>query len=293
MPGTSVVIATRNRPRFIGDAVDSILSGHTLPDELIVIDQSDAPHLQLQQLSHPRCEVRYVHTDAVGKSRSLNRGIELARGDVIVLTDDDVVVDPDWLGAIVHAVVVGGPNTVATGRVLPLAEGGTIPVSVQTSEEPRTYAGRVGRDVLSGNNMALTKDACSAVGPWDEQLGPGGRFSAAMDNDYGHRLLEAGCTIVYVPEAVVYHLVWRRGPELRRLNWTYGRGQGAFLAKHARVGDRYTLARLARHATGRLGRIAARPLRERRPSGHGDLIYLAGLLSGAVERWLRAATGRR
>jgi GT2 family glycosyltransferase len=141
--------------------------------------------------------------------------------------------------------------------------------------------------------MALHKDACNAIGPWDEQLGPGGRFSAAMDNDYGHRLLEAGCAIVYVPEAVVFHLVWRRGPELRRLNWTYGRGQGAFLAKHARVHDRYMLMRLGDNGASRLHRLAVRPLRERRPSGHGDLIYLAGLLSGAFEWWLRAATRRR
>jgi GT2 family glycosyltransferase len=257
-----------------------------------VVDQSDAPDAHLQALSHPNVDIHYVHTSAVGKSRSINRGIELARGEVIALTDDDVLVDAGWLAAIVGAVVEGGPQTVATGRVLPLPGGGTIPVSVQTSEEPRTYAGRVERDVLSGNNMALHKDACTAVGPWDERLGPGGRFNAAMDNDYGHRLLEAGCAIVYVPGAVVFHLVWRRGPELRRLNWTYGRGQGAFLAKHARLRDRYTLRRLAQHVTGRLRRIATRPLRERRTSGHGDLIYLAGLLGGALEWWLRAAARR-
>ena len=286
------MIATRNRPRYIRDAVDSVLAGATLPGELIVIDQSDAPDAYLEGLSHQDVDFRYVHASAVGKSRSINRGIELAQGDVIVLTDDDVLVDADWLPAIVGPVVEGGPHTVATGRVLPLHEGGTIPVSVQTSEEPRTYAGRVERDVLSGNNMALHKDACRAVGPWDERLGPGGRFSAAMDNDYGHRLLETGHTIVYVPEAVVFHLVWRKGPELRRVNWAYGRGQGAFLAKHARLRDPYTLRRLAHHVTGRLGRIAARPLRQRRPSGHGDLIYLAGLLGGALEWWLRAAARR-
>ena len=41
--------------------------------------------------------LRYVFEREQGRSPALNAGIRLAQGDIIVTTDDDVRVEPDWL----------------------------------------------------------------------------------------------------------------------------------------------------------------------------------------------------
>jgi len=157
-------------------------------------------------------------------------------------------------------------------------------VSVQVDPRPGRHAGRIGRDVLSGNNFALHRAALDEIGTFDERLGAGGRYLSAEDNDFGHRLLEAGYVIVYVPEAVVHHRALRAGRALRRVNWEYGVGQGAFYAKHARLRDPYTVRRLAATAGWRLRRMLTRPLRRRSLGGGSDLVYVAGLATGAT-RW--------
>ena len=121
LPQASVVIATRNRPQYIRDAVDSILAGAVLPGELIVVDQSDAPDGHLRALSHERIEIRYIHRSEVGLSRSTNQGIALARHDVVALTDDDILVDANTVRGLDSAGVRGAFEAVGTSRFVKLA----------------------------------------------------------------------------------------------------------------------------------------------------------------------------
>ena len=41
--------------------------------------------------------LRYLHESQQGRSAALNTGIKAAQGEIIVTTDDDVRVEPDWL----------------------------------------------------------------------------------------------------------------------------------------------------------------------------------------------------
>jgi GT2 family glycosyltransferase len=132
---------------------------------------------------------------------------------------------------------------VITGRVLPerqATNAGVVP-STKIDPEPRRYAGRIWDDVLYPMNMAMARATARRIGGFDERLGSGTSFPAE-DNDYGYRALEIGCTIAYVPEAVVWHRAWRT--DLLRLRWQYGRGQGAFFAKHLSWHDRYIAQRI-------------------------------------------------
>ena len=80
------------------------------------------------------------------------------------------------------------------------------------------------------------------------------------------------------------HRAWRENAAQVPLRWAYGRGQGAFLAKHASLRDRHMLRRfrdrVRRHADHFLRTLR----RERRPAWE-DLASIAGLFSGAGE-WL-------
>ena len=268
------------------ECVQSVLQGDSVPTELVIVDQSDAPQETLAAQETDRdCRIRYLSTQTVGVGRARNAAIAAAQHDIIVLIDDDEVVSVDWFGTLVRALINSGQRSVVTGKVLPTkaeTPGGFAP-STKADEPSAVYEGRVG-DVLYTGNMAMYRSALDEVGAFDERLGPGTSFPAAEDNDFGFRLLEAGYRIIYVPEAIVYHRSWRTERNYLRLRWNYGRGQGAFFAKYLSLRDRHMMWRLLKSLKHHVWGFALHIRRQRRLAyGHG--IYVLGLLSGAAE-WL-------
>lgn len=286
-PTSTVVIATRGNPALVVDAVRSILEGAATPDQLIVVDQTQPYDPRVAALAE-HAVVEVIHSDTVGLALAQNVAVRTAAGEAILFTDDDVLVDPHWLTEMVGALALGGPRTAVTGRVLATAEevtGGRA-IALATGTEPTVHRGRLRRDVLSGNSMGFFRSAFAECGLFDERLGTGSRFGSASDNDFGYRLLRAGYEIRYVPQAILYHRARRTSRELAKANRDYGRGQGAFLAKHALAGDRFMASRLLSTVGWWLRRVATRPLRDRKLRGHGDFRYLAAFLGGVAGWWL-------
>ena len=88
--------------------------------ELLVVDNNcsdDTPevvarhaaHLPIERLSEPR----------QGLSHARNRAITAARGDIVLWTDDDALVEADWLGAYVAAAAAHPEATFFGGPVEP------------------------------------------------------------------------------------------------------------------------------------------------------------------------------
>jgi GT2 family glycosyltransferase len=284
----SAILCSRNRPAMLADAVAAILRGVDVPSELIVVDQSDAAHPTLPALATDRpCAIRYIRAHSAGLSRAGNLGVSLARHDWLVFAHDDVLVTPMWFRSLVAAAVTAGRRAVVTGRVLPTGARapGYFAPSLKVDPVGATYQGRIGADVLFPMNMAMHRSALAAVGGFDARLGPGTAFPAAEDNDLCHRLLEAGFAIVYAPDAVVYHRAWRRSRDHVPLYWGYGRGQGAFYAKHLRATDWYVARRLARDVLCSLAGVLVQARRGRWQQAMAHAAYALGILSGAAQ-WL-------
>jgi GT2 family glycosyltransferase len=288
----SLVISTRNRHGFVADAVDSVLRGTDLPDEIVVIDQSDAPHPRFSAPAGGGNAVRYVWTAGRGLSRGRNQGIRAARHDLLAFIDDDVIVEPDWLAMFKRALAASRSRSVLMGRVL---EGeaelaGAFAPSVRTADAPAVYRGRVGEDVLMPNCMLVPRAAFEEVGDFDERLGAGARFPSSEDNDFGYRLLEAGYEIVYAPEVVVRHRAWRPPGALVPLRFDYGRGQGAYFAKHFSRRDAYMRQRLWHTVLKYVKRAPRRAFTDPRAAA-GDLVFSGAVILGAIE-WLVATHPR-
>jgi hypothetical protein len=54
IPSISMIIPSRNRPHVSLDTVDSVLRGDEVSTELIIVDQSDAPHPSLKSFTTER-----------------------------------------------------------------------------------------------------------------------------------------------------------------------------------------------------------------------------------------------
>ncbi|HEX9942039.1 MAG TPA: glycosyltransferase [Thermoanaerobaculia bacterium] len=288
LPPASLVLCTRNRPRFLLDTLGSLLAGEEVPAEIVVVDQSDAPCSGLEGLGAGlRCEVRHVPRRSVGLGRARNAGVEAARHDLIAFIDDDMWVDRRWWGTLLRSLLAAGPRSVVTGQVraaAPEVAGGIAP-SVMLGDERVVYQGWLGRDVLAAGNMILGRSAFAEVGPFDERLGAGARFPSAEDNDFGFRLLEAGYRIVYEPEAVLEHRAWRTKQDYVRLRWSYGRGNGGYYAKHLAPGDRRMLGRLRADVARQLRKVPGYLRRRELRMMAADAAFVLGLAAGAAE-WL-------
>jgi O-antigen biosynthesis protein len=286
-PATSVIVCTRNRPGFAEGVIASMLGGVKVPAEIVVIDQSDIPDPGLAaNLNAQGCAVVHRPSRTRGLSAARNEGVAVARNELLVFVDDDMIAPPTWFLALVSTLLERGRRTVVTGQVRPgepEVPGGFAP-SLITAAQPIVYAGRVGDDILYPNNMALFRSAVDEVGAFDERLGAGTkRFPGAEDNDFCYRLLEAGYEIIYEPRALLYHRAWRSPTNYVRHRWQYGRGQGGFHGKHVGLRDRHILWRLVRDS-GSLGWRTVRDAPRRPRVAVGHMAFLAGMLS-AFARW--------
>ena len=295
LPPSSLIISSRNRHELLAATIQSVLAAREVPSELIIVDQSHAPDETLMRLTHSVCDVRYLWADSIGASRGRNYGASKASHSIVAFIDDDMQVDPEWYSALIRAVVAAGPRAAVTGRVL-AAQGdensNSFVIAVHAWEEPRVYAGRIGRDVLATGHMAMYRSTLSAVGGLDERLGPGTRFPGAEDNDLGFRLLEKGMRIVYAPDSIIYHRAWRALDDYVPLFWNYGRGQGAFYAKHFRLHDRYMLVRLRGDLWRYARLLPQRFLHRRFLELAGSTAFLVGAFTGGAE-WLVARRLKR
>ena len=250
----TLIICTYNRCQSLTTLLESV-SQSTLPDcidwEVLVVNNNS---------SDGTCEVvddfrqrhsdrfRYFFQPRQGKSFALNSGVQEALGDILVFTDDDVTVEPDWLQNLT-ANLHGGEWVGAAGRVLRTWT--CAPprwLSLQPKYEKMAWAlvsfdlNRDAGELPSGcppvgANMAFRKEMFSKHGGFRIDLGPRGNDTGFFpgqevvsgvyeDTEFGRRLLQEGERLRYEPSAVVYHPVPERRLTKRYfLEWWFGRGR--------------------------------------------------------------------
>lgn len=232
----TVVVATYNRASALRLMLES-LERQRVPRgftwDVIVVDNNstDGTRTIVESFVAMNPErIRYLLERRQGKTFALNTGLAAARGDVIAFTDDDVILDPHWLGRLVHAVRAHG-CACAGGRILPVwsrprpawieMEGpyrlGSVVVSMDLGDAPCWFDTT---DTLPlGANMAITAAALKRVGLFRTDLGPAaGSEIRGEDSDICRRLIAAGERLLYVPNATVFHPV-----DERRLHRRYFR----------------------------------------------------------------------
>ena len=94
----SVIIPTYHRPNDLNNCLDSILSQTRLPDEIILIDDGDLAGFPKQELFLDKgIECIYTRKSPPGVTESRNKGADLARGNILIFLEDDVVLFKDYI----------------------------------------------------------------------------------------------------------------------------------------------------------------------------------------------------
>ena len=160
--------------------------------------------------------LRYALEREQGRSAALNCGFKLATGEIIVTTDDDVRVEPDWLTRIQTALVELRCDYVG-GRVLPLWQSepprwlprtnGQLWAVIALLDYGREPL-RFGKRVPLGVNMAVRRDALERAGGFDTRIGrKAGTLLGQEVREWCLRAHAAGLVGYYAPDIVVQHLI--------------------------------------------------------------------------------------
>jgi GT2 family glycosyltransferase len=274
----SVVLPTIGRPELVRSCLDSLARCEPRAAEILVVDSSDDDAVANVVGGFAGAGARRIGCRTPGLGSAFNLGLEEARHEIVLLTNDDCTVEPSWVErGFRHA--SRDANTIVTGRVRPQGDPAVVP---STNDDPvaREYSRQVAF-VLYTQSMALHRTALLEFGGFDGRIQP-----SAEDNDLSYRWLRSGRRIRYEPDFVVWHHDWRSREQLQRLYVGYGIGQGMVYGKHLRRGDLVVAWYLARAvATGVRG-VLAGTIRRRRAS-HADprVGFLRGLPVGLVRGW--------
>lgn len=242
----SVIIATWNRSQDLRRCLESFSALRCPPEvdwELIVVDNNSSDDTRDVVASAgpglaPR--IRYLWEPRQGKAFALNTGLRQARGDLIAFTDDDCILDGNWLVCVSRQFQADLELGLLGGRV-ELYDARDCAVTVL--RHPQQFILTDALEVFSsamGCNMVVRRHVVEKVGGFDISLGPGTPSrTVAEDLDYIYRVHKAGFRIAYAPDVLVLHNHGRRSnAQLKALGETYGRGRGAFYCKHVLSGDK-------------------------------------------------------
>jgi glycosyltransferase involved in cell wall biosynthesis len=295
----TVVIATRDRPEMLRDALGALRSALRNGDRVIVVDsasQDDRTRVVAESFG-----AQIVRCEIPGTCRARNAGLRASATEVVAFTDDDCLPDAGWASALAAAFARSPSPDFVAGRVLPEGERpGRAQAVLSVTEETERVQFGVGTDpskIGHGANMAWRRVALEAIGGFDESMGPGTPFRAAEDHDVFWRALRAGYSGSFEPEAVVLHKQWRPRRGQLRTYYGYGVGSGAFTVKRWRVdrvgspgtaalGRSDAMRRVMREIAWKQGVVA--PIRSIRQGYEMGVLIELAMFAGEITGIIRA-----
>jgi Glycosyl transferase family 2 len=99
--GISVGIITRNRAADLQEALESLRLQIRPADEIVIVDNgsTDATREVVERF-RDRLPISYYHLDAASIPNARNLVIAKAAHEIVAFTDDDCIVEPEWLEAV-------------------------------------------------------------------------------------------------------------------------------------------------------------------------------------------------
>ena len=253
-PGTAagpvaitVVVSTRNRCHKIETCARALLALRCrLPWQCVIVDNgsSDGTLERLRELATalaPGLDV--VSEPRAGVSRGRNAGIRAARGEFIVMMDDDCLPEPGFLDAVLE--VFADPSIGYYGGRVLLHDPDDYPITIKTSMQREEFpSGTVlPPGALHGANFGFRRAVLERIGGFDTNMGPGTRSRSGEDLELATRASFGGWRGVYDPRPTVRHDHGRRTPDsVRSLDRSYDIGRGAYYLRAALLGGAGILA---------------------------------------------------
>jgi GT2 family glycosyltransferase len=203
-PFCSVIIPTHSRPAQLTECIEA-LAGLDYPSddfEVVVVDDgSEPPVTGLAETFDGGGSLTVVRQDPAGPAAARNAGAKVARGEILLFTDDDCRPDRGWLRVLAEH-LRAFPSHMAGGRTINAlpwmacsAASQTIIDAVYAHYNAEASQARF----FTSNNVALSAERFREIGGFDAS------FRTSEDRELCDRWLRAGGPMFYLPGACIFH----------------------------------------------------------------------------------------
>jgi GT2 family glycosyltransferase len=224
-PRVSVVVLSYNRPDLLRQALEA-LHVQTYPAarlEVLVVDNYSAASAEVARIvaGHPRARL-LANAENLGFTGGMNAGLRAATGDLVYLTEDDIVLHPDNVAELVKYIEADPRAGVVSGIIEDRSSGkiwfagGFVRLGGKFDlEMPERHEADLGQftrpfrvTYLSGSSMLARRDLWTELGGFREDF-----FMYSEDVELGVRVLALGRDLVVVPSARSSHFTPEGGAE--------------------------------------------------------------------------------
>lgn len=241
----SVVIPTMNRSDMLRQAIEALCHQEEpgCSYEIIPVDNGSTDDTKAMVESIAKTSpvpIRYVFEPKSGSHYARNTGFKVAKGEILGLIDDDIIVDKNWVRNIVS--IYDDPEVGAVGGKIILRWLNGEPPS--WFEPYRGWFGELnyGNNVIkarsgiyiNAGNYSIRKDTLFKVGGYNPCDAPGDIFIGDGESGLNLKVYDYGQKIAWTPYAVGWHV-----QDARKVTLSYMR----LRAKHHGMGSAYTFYR--------------------------------------------------
>lgn len=198
----SVVVCTRNRAHLLGRTLEALSRQNLQQDgfEVIVVDDAseDDTAGACRSMAGKIRNLRYYRNDSrAGVSRSRSAGIEKAKGEYILFTDDDCIPTEDWVERMRDALAI--EPLVAGSVVSP--ETNYVKLCHNIAQFHGVMRGRRPgpAESIAGANMGYRSGVFKEIGVFDHAA------RLAEDMEFLLRARTRGYRTFFAPDACVVH----------------------------------------------------------------------------------------
>ena len=218
----SVLFSTYKRPDILLKTLLSFekINIDNLSWELLVADNAnDIKSQRILKSFQDKLPLDFIVVTKPGKNVALNRLVRLAKGQLIVFTDDDVTPDTNWLIELWQASQRWPNDILFGGKIIPLFP----PKTPEWIRDPNFDYASVAfawfdkgeeespfEDSPFGPNMAVRREIFTKYKIFfDENIGPRGSDYPMGSETTGfcRKLKKINKRYIYVPKAIVYHRI--------------------------------------------------------------------------------------
>lgn len=174
-PTVSVIIAARNEEKFMGDCIDTLLKLQYPSEKLEIIIVNDCSTDRTPEVIHSYMEkhpsLKMITTipgsgNLQGKTNAITQGIEASTGEILLFTDADCRVPPNWISQTVRYFgkdigIVGGFTLLDANRIFEGIQ--TLDWIFLFSIASATAGWKIPLTVV-GNNLAVRRKAYDETG---------------------------------------------------------------------------------------------------------------------------------
>lgn len=204
LPFVSVVIITLNRRKLLVNCLNSLfdLNYPSSKFNVVIVDGGSNDGTK-ETISKEYPKVNFILEKKKGMAYARNTGWKHAKGEIIAYTDDDCIVDSNWLRRLVSslnstdAVGAGGPVIYKHPYLIPHIFNGTPVGPFDLGEKKRPL--EINENLITAN-IAVRAEVFKKHQFFESLV-----YNDSEDAEFCRSLMEAGYKLVYVPDAKVYH----------------------------------------------------------------------------------------